>query len=189
MASFRRGFKSEANRIAIRVRAEMGLDPRSPIDPVQVCERFDIKLIRLSDLECNCSTFLGPSRSRFSAVTVPCGLQTAIVHNDAHHPYRQRSNICHELAHCFLGHECTPPLTDDGDRARDSDIEAEANYLSGVLLLTNEGALHVLISGLGAQAQGHYGISQQMLDYRLRVSGAYTIHKRIQGVDRGGRPF
>ena len=176
--SFRRGFKAEANRIALRVREQLALTPLDPIDPVEVCVRFDIQLIPLSQLGCNCSSFLGHDRSAFSAVTVPCGWQTAIVHNDSHHPYRQRSNICHELAHCFLGHQSTPPLTSDGERALDGGIEAEANFLAGTLLVTNEAAIHVLKQGLVSVAQQLYGVSRPMLDYRLRVSGAHAIHLR-----------
>ena len=137
----------------------MGLDPHDPIDPVEVCVRFEIKLIPLSQLECEGCSFLGRDRSTFSAVTVPCGWHTAIVHNDSHHPYRQRSNICHELAHCFLGHECTPPLTSEGERARNGGIEAEANYLAGTLLVTNEAAIHVVKKGLISTAQQLYGVS------------------------------
>ena len=101
----------------------MGLVPVDPIDPVAICAHFDIELIRLSDIDQQ-SVFLGSESSPFSAVTVPCGFTTAIVHNDSHHVYRQRSNICHELAHCFLGHKCTPPLTASGERVRDGGVEA-----------------------------------------------------------------
>ncbi len=179
---FRRGFKSEANRIAIRVREKMGLTALDPLDPVKVCAKFEIELIKLSELECDCSLFLVRDTSAFSAVTIPCGLRTAIVHNDTHHPYRQRSNICHELAHCFLGHRCTPPLTSSGERNRDGGIEAEANFLAGTLLITNEGAIHIVSRGLVSEAQSIYGVSAPMLDYRLRVSGAYTIHRRWAGL-------
>lgn len=179
--SFRRGFKAEANRIALRVRDQMGLPAIAPIDPVAVCAHFDIKLIPLSQVDCDCSAFLGQDESSFSAVTVPCGPITAIVHNDSHHLYRQRSNICHELAHCFLGHECTPPLTPSGERARDGSMEAEANYLAGTLLVTNEAAVHIVKKGLIPVAQKIYGVSRPMLEYRLRVSGAHTIHQRSLG--------
>lgn len=175
---FRWGFKAEANRIAVRVRERMGLHARSPIDPIKVCDHFEIHLIRLSELDLDCSSFLRRETSSFSAVTVPCGLHTAIVHNDAHHPFRQRSNICHELAHCFLGHEYTPPLTESGERSRDGGIEAEANFLAGALLVTNEAALYIVRNGLAPRAQQIYGVSQRMLDFRLRVSGAHTIHQR-----------
>ena len=176
--NFRRGFKAEANRIALRVREKGGLSAIAPIDPVQVCAWFDVTLIPLSELGCDCSHFLGCGESSFSAVTVPCGSATAIVHNDSHHPYRTRSNICHELAHCFLGHECVPPLTSAGERAHDGGVEAEANYLAGALLMTNEAAIHVVKEGLISSAQRLYGVSRPMLDYRLRISGAYTILRR-----------
>lgn len=176
--TFKRGFKTEANRIAVRVRKQMGLAAIEPIDPVEVCHHFDIELIKLSQLECDCTAFLHDDNSVFSAMIVPCGAKTAIVHNDSHHMYRQNSNICHELAHLFLGHTCTPPLTASGERIRDGGIEAEANYLAGTLLLTNEGALHILKNGLMSVAQRIYGISRPMLDYRLRVSGAYIRYQR-----------
>lgn len=184
---FRRGFKADANRIAVRVRAQMGLLPIAPIDPALVCAHFDIVLIKLSEVGCDASRFLGADRSAFSAVTVPYGAATAIVHNDTHHPYRQRSNICHELAHCFLGHECTPPLTEDGERARDGGIEAEANFLAGALLISNEAALHIVRNGLVPSAKTLYGVSQAMLEFRLRVSAAHTIHSRFVAAVGGGR--
>lgn len=174
---FRRGFKAEANRIALRVREQMGLSPIDAIDPAAICTQFDIKLIKLSEIDPD-SEFLGADNSPFSAVTVPRGFTTAIVHNDSHHPYRQRSNICHELAHCFLGHQCTPPLTPSGERARDGGIEAEANFLAGTLLIPNEAAIYILRSGLMLQAQGLYGVSRPMLEYRLRMSGAQRIQER-----------
>lgn len=183
--AFRRGFKADANRISLHVRAQMDLGPLDPIDPAKVCAHFEIVLLRLTDLDCDISSFLGVSRSSFSAVTVPCGLRTAIVHNDSHHECRQRSNICHELAHCFLGHQCTPPLTEFGERARDGGIEAEANFLAGTLLIPNEAAIYVVRQGLISAAQDIYGVSGSMLEYRLRVSGARTIQsRRIQAVTR-----
>lgn len=176
---FRRGFKADANRISLRIREKMGLQPIDPIDPAEICAYMEIVLLKLSDLDCDTSRFLGIDSSRFSAVTVPCGCDTAIVHNDSHHPHRQRSNICHELGHCFLGHRFTPPLTESGERARDGGIEAEANFLAGSLLIPNEAAVHILRQGMLFEAQGLYGVSQQMLNYRLQVSGAQTRHARF----------
>ena len=179
--AFRRGFKAEANRIALRIRDRMGLSPIDPIDPFEVCTHLDIRVIQLSEIEPR-SPFLRGQSSAFSAVTVPCGHETAIVHNDSHHEYRQRSNLCHELAHCFLGHECTPPLTEKGERARDGGIEGEANFLAGSLLIPNEAALHIVANDLVRRAQQIYGVSAPMLTYRLRISGAHTIYRRKLGV-------
>jgi deoxycytidylate deaminase len=159
----------------------MDLSPIAPIDPAEVCAYFEIKLIPLSDINPQ-STFLGKDNSSFSAVTVPCGCQRAIVHNDSHHPYRQRSNVCHELAHCFLGHKCTPPLTEKGERARDGGVEAEANFLAGTLLMPNEAALYVVRKGLVMQAQGIYGVSSAKLIGRDDSEEDETTGQRVRDV-------
>jgi Zn-dependent peptidase ImmA (M78 family) len=175
---FRRGFKAQANRIAVRVRESLGLNVTDPINPELVCCHYDIELIKLSSLGIDCHMLLTSGSSDFSAVTVPRGIDTAIVHNDSHNKFRQHSNICHELAHCFLGHEYAPPLTGDGELNTNGGIEDEAAFLSGCLLITNEAANHILYNGLYDQAQQIYGVSQRMLDYRLRVSGAHSRHQR-----------
>lgn len=159
----------------------MGLSAIDPIDPVEICRVYEIDLFRLSEIGSPPGKFLDIEESCFSAVTVPCGARTAIVHNDRHHPSRQRSNICHELAHSFLGHECAPPLSATGERIHNGGIEAEANFLGGALLITNEAAQYILARGLERQAPVLYGVSQPMLEYRLRMSGAITIQKRRQG--------
>lgn len=187
---FARGFKARANRIATGAREQMGVSPIESIDPFAMCDFFAIKVIRMSSLPCDCSAFRGAGQGSFSAMTVPCGIRTAIVHNDTHHRLRQRSNICHELAHLFLGHRHVPPLDEHGERAHDGGIEAEANFLGGCLLMPNEAAHYVLSNGLAARAQLIYGVSKPMLDYRLRVSGAHVIHERRFGLGElasGGR--
>lgn len=179
---FAHGFKARANRIAVSVRERMKLAPIDPIDPFAICDLFEVDVIQMSSLCCDSSEFRGSNQGAFSAMTVPCGIRSAIVHNDTHHPLRQRSNICHELAHLFLGHEHVPPLDEAGERAHDGGIEAEANYLGGCLLMPNEAALHVVANGLVSRAQFIYGVSKLMLDYRLRISGAHIIHKRRLGL-------
>lgn len=175
---FRRGFKAEANRISLRVREKLGLEPMAPVDPAEICTHFEIDLWKLSEMPCDVTAFLGVSRSVFSAATVPYRHRVAIVHNDSHDPNRQCSNICHELAHCMLGHKAAPPLTEDGARNYDSGIEGEANFLGGALLIPNEAAIYIVRNELTATARLIYGVSNQMLQYRLHVSGAHVVHER-----------
>lgn len=175
----RRGFKAQANRISLRVREKLSLAPSDPVDPVIVCRYFDIDLIELSALSVDAARFLQADQSSFSAVTVPRGYRTAIVHNDAHSRFRQNSNICHELAHCFLGHEGAAPLTENGERTRDSEQEAEAHFLGGVLLIPDEAAKRIVLRGLRDHACELYGASEEMMDYRLRISGALAIARRV----------
>jgi len=54
--AFKGGFKAEANRIALRIRKQMGLDAISPIDPFALCKLFDIHVFPLSALD-NQSSF------------------------------------------------------------------------------------------------------------------------------------
>ncbi|WP_158927360.1 ImmA/IrrE family metallo-endopeptidase [Acidisphaera sp. S103] len=174
---FRHGFKAEANRIALKVRSALQLGPTDPLDPWVACNHFEISVICLSDLRDGDGTqvgrhFLRIEREAFSAVTIPDGCRRVIVHNDSHSSVRQRSNLTHELAHCFLGHSVTPLWTADGDRARDARVEEEAAFLGGSLLITNEAAHHIVKSRMEATAATIYGVSYDMLTYRLRVSGA-----------------
>lgn len=178
---FERGFKAKANRIALKVRSSLGLSEIERFEPEEACRHFDIDLIRMTDLGCDCSIFEGNDSSRFSAVTVLCGRRIAIVHNDCHHVYRQRSNICHELAHLFLGHKAYPPLSSDGERFHDKGVEAEADFLGGALLMTQAAALHVLENRLRSRAQEIYGVSKPMLDWRIGDSGAQAIFARRNG--------
>ena len=178
MSKLRRGFKADAERISLSIRYKLGIGPTGPLDPDDVCRAFDIQLLKMSEVACDTSMFMGAANDRFSAMTVCAGLKRAIVHNDTHHPYRQRSNIFHELAHCFLGHKGCTILNDNGTRTYHSPIETEASYLGAALLLPKDAAIHILMSGIKSQAQPMYGVSKPMLDYRLRVSGAQTIFER-----------
>lgn len=180
-----RGFKANANRLAIRVREQMRLASVAPLDPWMACDHFEIAVLKLSELvlpdgRLAGGQFLaGTGRSAFSALTMPVGGRRAIVHNDSHDESRQRSNIAHELAHCFLGHELTPPLLANGTRDRHSGIEEEAAFLGGALLIPNEAARHIVFGGMTRnEAAAHYGVSADMLTYRLRVSGAERMISR-----------
>ena len=176
--SFVRGFKARADRIAVEIREKIGLSPTDPLDVETVCDHMDIDVIRMTSLPCDTSELCGVQNDCFSAMLVYAGMRLAIVHNDTHHPHRQRSNICHELSHCFLGHKACHLINDDGGRVHNGDMEAEANYLAGALLLPREAARHILDNGLLSSARSIYGVSRPMLDYRMRITGAHKIHER-----------
>lgn len=175
---FKRGFKARADRIAVDIREKVGASPIDPLDVDAVCDHMGIDIIEMTSLPCDVSELCGGNNGCFSAMLVYAGMRLAIVHNDTHHPHRQRSNICHELSHCFLGHKACHLINDNGERVHDGEVEAEANYLAGALLLPREAALHILKNGLLPFARTIYGISGQMLAYRLKITGANLIHER-----------
>lgn len=175
---FRRGFQSEAERISCEIRDKVGLSPVDRLDLLAVSTEFEIDVLPMTQLACDSSMFQAAHNGKFSAMMAHVGLRSAIIHNDTHHEHRQRSNICHELAHCFLGHEACTLMSEDGSRTYNGKIEAEASFLGGALLLPKAAAIHVLKNGLKSRARDHYGISGPMLEYRLRVSGAQIIYGR-----------
>ena len=106
-------------------------------------------------------------------MTVFHGSRRTIVHNDSHSPGRQASNVTHELGHALLLHNPTPALDDRGCRLWDQNVEDEAQWLAGALLLTEDAALWIVRNGTSVSAAaGHFGISEQMVTYRLNVPGA-----------------
>lgn len=175
---FRYGFKAEAERISCSVRLKLGLSPIECLDLTALCEFFDIHILRMTELPCDSTFFQTSHNGRFSAMMLHRGMKAAVIHNDTHHEHRQRSNICHDLAHSFLGHTACTLMSEDGSRSYNSDVEAEANFLGGALLLPKAAAIHILKNGLKSDARTMYGISAKMLEYRLRVSGAQSIVQR-----------
>jgi Zn-dependent peptidase ImmA (M78 family) len=184
----RHGFKSEARDIAAEVRGELGLRPVAPLNPHALAQHLSIPVLRLSEVD-GCTEaadyFESVEPEVFSAVTVFEGRHRTIVHNDAHSLGRQHSNIAHELAHGLLNHAPSPALDHHGCRYWDQDVEDEANFLGGVLLVTAEAALSVVRRSLeiaaGAQV---YGVSERLMIWMINESGA-RIRVRRERARRG----
>jgi Zn-dependent peptidase ImmA (M78 family) len=179
---YTRGFKKAATEIAAETRAELRLGPLDRLDPRVLAEHLDIDVHDLSDIAeqvPDARHVMVAEPEAFSAVTVFRGLERAITHNDAHSLPRQNSNICHELSHGLLMHPSTPALGDSGCRIFNKDVEDEAGYLSGCLLVTEEVTFKI--------ARGHWSpseaasrlmVSEAMIRFRLNATGAALRVKR-----------
>ncbi len=96
-----------------------------------------------------------------------------ILFNDSHSLARQNSDLAHELAHLLLAHPPEEISACARCRSFDQEVENEANYLAGCILITNQAACRIAWAGLDLTvAQELYGVSAEMLNYRLNVSGA-----------------
>lgn len=173
----RRGFKTEAESIAREIREELGLTSIERLDPWLLAEHLAIPIVPLSTLAHVVPDavrhFQLSGRGAFSALTVFEGTKRMIVHNDAHSEERQASNLGHELAHALLLHPPTPPLNEHGCRNWDQEIENEANWLAGALLVPEEAALFIARNGWSVTtAAKEYGVSKAMIRFRLNVTGA-----------------
>jgi len=187
--TLRRGFKSEANELAVDVRAELGLRHYSPLCPFALAESLCIPLFTLEELLTldaaladHVELLVDGHPSAFSAMTVFNGRRRCIVHNHRHAPVRRRSNIAHELAHALLRHPPHPPSCAAGNRIYKRELEEEANWLGPVLLVSNEAARWAMARRMSlTEAAAHFDVSEELMEFRFRMSGAQQIRRRSNG--------
>lgn len=175
--ALRRGFKSEAERIARDVRVQLQKKPSDPLSPLELAELLGIE-IRAGDELIPLERFreledLQPGA--FSACTLtPSRNRTVIVHNPLYPESRRNSDLAHELAHTLLGHELSRIerignltfLSCDGIQ------EEEAGWLSGSLLLPRPLLLKEVRNGQEAtDIAMKCKVSEEMARYRIRVTG------------------
>ena len=174
----KRGFKKESNEYAKEFREELNKKPFEPLCPWSLANHLLIPILKLSEIdEKEAVQYLTVTNQEvFSAVTVFNGRKRIIVHNDSHHPRRQTANIAHELSHAILDHPPTPPFTDTGERFLNKKIqefEDEANWMGPGLLISEEAALHIVRKKIPMlDAVALYGVSQQLIQMRINVTGA-----------------
>ena len=175
--ALRRGFKSEAERIARRVRTELGLGAAQPITPEAVGELLGIE-IQAGDELIPRERFMDLEQIQpgaFSACTFrPSSERTVVVYNPLSAKSRRRSDLAHELAHTLLGHELSriEKLGDLTFLSCDLVQEEEAAWLSGCLLLPRSLLLIEVRRGSDAEDIARKcGVSEGMAQYRLNVTG------------------
>jgi Zn-dependent peptidase ImmA (M78 family) len=179
----KRGFKTNAERIATEVRGELDLGDDERLEPLELAEHLAIPVFDLRDASRVASKssfseyFAVADPDSFSAVTVFQGYKRVIVHNENHHPNRQASNLTHEVSHSLLEHEPAPVASADGQRYWDQEVEAEANWLGAALLVPRSGALLMAKSDWTIQEIAtHYGVSESLCRWRISQTGiAYQV--------------
>jgi Zn-dependent peptidase ImmA (M78 family) len=187
----KRGFKSEAEQIATETRAELGLDCTQRLDPVLLAEHLAVPIFTMAEAakvaprSIFALYFSQIDTDTFSAVTVFRGCRRLIVHNENHHPHRRASNLAHELSHILLEHEPSSVTNPSGERYWNSEMEEEATWLGGALLIPRNGALAMMrASRTIAFTASHYGTSEALCQWRIRQSGVDKQVARWQRVWR-----
>ena len=172
------GFKAKANRIAVGLRLQLGLAAQEPIDVHALAAHLGITIVPLSVFKQWCSEQVTQltkgDAGEFSAALISFGNgRRMVIVNDAHSPARQNSDIAHEIGHALLIHPLEVISSMMGCRDFDPALEGEANHLASYLLVPDQAARRIVDSEMGAAlAQETYGVSRQMLDWRLNMSGA-----------------
>ena len=187
----KRGFKSNAEQIATETRAELGLNCSQRLDPVRLALHLAIPIFTMAEgvklvPRATCIHYFSHvDTDSFSAVTLFLGYRRLIIHNESHHPHRQSSNLAHELSHTLLEHEPAPVVNANGERYWNSEMEEEATWLGGALLIPRDGAVEMARANRTiADIAAHYGTSEALCQWRVTQSG---VDKQIERWRRAWR--
>jgi Zn-dependent peptidase ImmA (M78 family) len=179
----RRGFKTEAKRLALELRAEIGLDAHSPFNPYAFADEYGIPVVQLSNLDVPARDhFLRADGSALSGALVPIGTGVAILENDAQPLTRRRTTMCHELAHVVLEHEFGVSLSADERKCGlGGEQEDEADWLSGEMLIPYDGAFRLArANATDQQAADLFDVSLAVARWRMNHTGVRKIVERTR---------
>ena len=189
--ALRRGFKSEAERMASVVQAELGLSAAQSVAPEALAELLGVQ-VRAGDELIPRARFVELKRKQddaFSACTLqPSPDRAVVVVNPLSDVPRRRSDLAHELAHILLEHEFSriEKLGDVTFLSGDVNQEDEAAWLSGCLLLPRALLLAEVRRGSGAEdIAKKYRVSEDMARFRLNVTG---VGRQIKSLPKRRRP-
>lgn len=180
------GFKAKANRIAVGLRHQMGLSAATPIDLDVLAARLGFPVVPITEFADVCpehvTQLVETDTGAFSASLLPLDNGSRIILvNDGHSLRRRNSDLAHEISHALLAHLPTQPFDHSGSRSFDKDMEDEANCLAGHILIPNEAAKKIVWADRDPEVVcDEYGVSREMLEFRLNTSGARKRRARWQ---------
>lgn len=173
----RRGFKAEAERLAEKVRTEMGKRPSDHVDAIDLATHVGATVRAADELTSRekLQTLEEIQPGAFSACTFTIAERHVIVYNPiSSSPGRTQSDIAHEVSHIMLEHDMKSVETIAGFTffTCDPEEEQEANWLGGCLLLPRRLLYLAARRGMGASDIAEkYNVSEQMAAFRLRTTG------------------
>lgn len=177
----RRGFKTEAKKLAVEVRLELGLTAHEVFDPYALAREYgvDVKPISTLGLEEIDLETARDGRTGLSGMVIADGHRLIIVENDFHAEVRRRSTVSHEMSHILLDHEHPALLTYDRRCGSAADQEEEATWLAGELLIPHDAAVRMAWKAASdAEVADSFDVSIQQARWRMNHSGARRIAER-----------
>ncbi len=193
MATFDRGFKIWAERTAIALRKELGLQPYDPLPAPALATHLDVELctpLQFEELsEADRRQLLEVDPQGWSAVTIERPNRHLVIYNPKHSAGRIASDQMHELSHIVIGHSPSKIIiSSDGElfmRSYDQKQEDEAAWLSGCLLLPREALLYISRRRISDDdARKQYIVSEAMLNSRRNLSGISKQLQRLKHLKR-----
>jgi hypothetical protein len=176
----RRGFKAQSERRSLEVRKGLGIAPNGALDAFCLADHMKVTVWSAKDVpdvpEEDRQHLFGPAADEWSAFTIREDEHHLVVYNPVQSHGRINSVVMHELSHIMLGHDLAEAQVTEGGHFLngnyDADQEQEADWLGGALLLPRPALLWIRSQGMtNAIASAHYGVSDHMLNWRVRMTG------------------
>lgn len=183
----RRGYKSWCENTSAEFRTSLGQRLNDPLDADALAAHLEVEILRPEDLPdlsvASLQQLTISDPESWSAVTLRIEGVSLTILNSAHAPTRQRSSLAHELAHLILDHQ--PGRIDISPAGHlllssfEKEQEDEADWLSGSLLVPRAGLQLMFRSNQDPQVLAeHFGVSHQLLQWRLRMTGVAVQARR-----------
>jgi Zn-dependent peptidase ImmA (M78 family) len=178
--AFRRGFKSQCERRSVEFRKQVGAAPTAPILARDLARVIGVTVWSTTQIAGISREHLDVLNDQaddsWAALTMRVGASNLIVYKPVQSAGRRNNAVMHELAHIILGHELAQAcLLDDGSLVPgnfDQEQEDEADWLAGTLLLPRSALMSIRERHLvDSDACLEYGVSQDMLNWRIRMTG------------------
>lgn len=175
--------KKALRQLADEVRAELGIGQHDPFDPHIWAQEYGVPFVSLNDIplpEEARRRFTVDAPELWSAALVQDGTGHVVIYNPAHTPARIRSNLAHEVAHFVAEHTISAAWVDQSRCAGTSrEQEDEASELAGALLIpADQARLHAMRASSAEVVATQYGVSIEMAQWRMRISGGAKIASR-----------
>lgn len=184
-----KGFKNSCESVSLQMRRKLDLRSTDALDPYLLADYLNIKVITPRNIpglsDDKLTILLQSGAESWSAATLVSNGKSLIILNSAHSSARSSSNLMHEISHILLGHRPSE-ISVTKDRLLllnifNPDQESEAAWMSGCLLLPREILMLIKQKGWSAQiVNSIYKVSEQMLNYRLRVTGVDIQFNRFR---------
>lgn len=193
--SYKRLRGSLRERFALQFRAAIKVPVDAPLDPFSL-QIQDLTVMSLTDVPEIDATALVKLTERYqhtwSAMTLPLDQAESawlIIMNPTHTRERQRATLMEEICHVLLGHHLTSISHVEGQTFRDynDEQEADAYGLGAAILVPRRPLIGRVEQGQSAQTIGeHFGVSGKLVEYRIKLTGAWYPYKLLQHVSREG---
>ena len=184
----RRGFKAWCESASSEYRQALGLSLAAALNPLVLAEHLNVRVLmpeNVPGVPPQSLLRLGGSdgRATWSAVTINQSGIRLVILNSGHPSTRQANSLAHELAHIILNHASDDTQwSPEGVLFRnsfDEEQEDEANWLAACLLLPRQGLLRAYRRQPSPKELGlHFGVSQKLVVWRLRMTGITRQAKR-----------